>query len=89
MGYGYSENSDGCSYLLRICFIYETNVSASQSWIPLQVVDCEQGAFWFTNKPVQIKILSILKLVSFESLAGSDFSQWGTQTEACCERNLQ
>ena len=27
---------------------------------------------------VQIKILSILKLVSFESLAGNDFSEWGT-----------
>jgi len=37
-----------------------------------------QGAFWFTNKRVQIKILSILKLVSFESLAGNDFSKQGT-----------
>ena len=39
MCYGYSENSGGCSYLLRICFIYRTNVSVSRSWIPLQVVD--------------------------------------------------
>ena len=31
----------------------------------------------FTNKRVQIKILSILKLVSFESLAGNNFSEWG------------
>ena len=31
-----SENSYGCSYLLRICFIYGTNVSVSRSWIPLQ-----------------------------------------------------
>ena len=77
-----------CSYLLGICFIYGTNVSVSQSWIPLQVVNREQGAFWFTNKRVQIKILSILKLVSFESLAGNDFSEWGTQAEAPCERNL-
>ena len=47
-----------------------------------------QGAFWFTNKRVQIKILSILKVVSFESLAGNDFSERGTQAEAHCERNL-
>ena len=37
---------------------------------------------------MQIKILSILKLVSFESLAGNDFSERGTQAEAHCERNL-
>ena len=37
---------------------------------------------------MQIKILSILKLVSFESLAGNDFSERGTQVEAHCERNL-
>ena len=47
-----------------------------------------QGAFLFTNKRVQIKILSILKVVSFESLAGNDFSERGTQAEAHCERNL-
>ena len=34
-------------------------------------------------------ILSILKLVSFESLARNDISQWGTQVKARCERNLQ
>ena len=34
---------------------------------------------------MQIKILSILKLVSFESLAGNDFSEWGTQAEAHCK----
>ena len=89
MCYGYSENSDGCSYLLRICFIYRTNVSVSRSWIPLQVVDSEQGVFWLTNKRVQIKILSTLKLVWFESLSGNDFSERGTQVEAHCERNLQ
>ena len=91
MCHGNSENSYGCSYLLRICFIYGTNVSVSQSWISLQVVDreqCVECAFWFTNKRVQIKILSILKLVSFESLAGNDFSERGTQAEAHCERNL-
>ena len=88
---GNSENSDGCSYLLRICFIYGTNVSVSQSWISLQVVDREQSvecAFWVTNQQVQIKILSILKLFSFGSLAGNDFSERGTQAEALCERNL-
>ena len=42
----------------------------------------------FTDKRVQIQILSILKLVSFESLAGNDFSERGTQAEAHCERNL-
>ena len=31
MCYGNSENSYGCSYLLRICFIYGTNVSLSRS----------------------------------------------------------
>ena len=83
-----SENSGGCSYLLRICFICGTNVSVLQSWIPLQVADHEQGAFWFTNKRVQIKILSTLKLVSFESLAGNDFSERGSQAETHCKRNL-
>ena len=37
---------------------------------------------------VQIKIPSILKVVLFESLAGNDFSERGTQAEAHCERNL-
>ena len=54
-----------------------TNVSVSQSSISLQVVDreqCVECAFEFANKRVQIKILSILKLVSFESSAENDFS---------------
>ena len=91
MCHGNSENSDGCSYLLRICFVYGTNVSVSQSWISLQVVDreqCVEYAFWFTDKRVQIKILSILKLFWFKSLAGNDFSERRTQAEAHCERNL-
>ena len=57
----------------------------------LQVVNreqCVERAFWFTNKRVQIKIPSILKPVSFESLAGNDFSERCTQAEAHCERNL-
>ena len=33
---------------------------------------------------MQIKILSILKVVSFESLAGNDFCERGTQAEALC-----
>ena len=33
-------------------------------------------------------MLSILKVVSFESLAGNDFSERGTQAQAHCERNL-
>ena len=37
---------------------------------------------------MQIKILSILKVISFESLAGNDFSERYTQAEAHCERNL-
>ena len=44
--------------------------------------------FWFTNKRVQIKILSILKLISFESLAANDFSERGTQAEAHCESSI-
>ena len=31
MCHGNSENSYGCSYLLRICFIYGTNVRVSRS----------------------------------------------------------
>ena len=42
-----------------------------------------------TNAEVQIKILSILKLVSFESLAWNDFSERGTQAEAHSEKKLQ
>ena len=42
-----------------------------------------------TNAGVQIKILSILKLVSFESLAGNDFSERDTQAEAHCEKKPQ
>ena len=53
MCHGNSENLDGFSYLLRIYFIYRTNVSVSRSWIPLGVVDREQGVFWLTNKRVQ------------------------------------
>ena len=37
---------------------------------------------------MQIKILSILKLVSFESLFGNEFSERDAQEEAHCERNL-
>ena len=37
---------------------------------------------------MQIKILSILKVVLFDSLARDDFSERGTQAEAHCERNL-
>ena len=33
-------------------------------------------------------LISILKLVSFESLAGNDISERGTQAEAQCERNF-
>ena len=69
--------------------LYLQNVSVWRSWIPLQVVDCEQGVFRLTNKQVQIKILSILKMGSFESLSGNDLSERGTQAEAHCERNFQ
>ena len=48
----------------------------------------KQGAFWFTNKRVEIKTLSMLQMVWFESLAGNDFSERGAQQEAHCERNL-
>ena len=86
MCYGNSENSCGCSYLLRICFIYGKwvyrGVEPSASCWPLT------RCISFTNKRVQIKILSILKLVSFESLARNDVSERGMQAEAHCERNL-
>ena len=35
-----------------------------------------------------IKTLSILKMLSFECLAGNDSSERGAQVEAHCERNL-
>ena len=63
-------------------------MSVSWTRIPLQVVDLQQGAFWLINKRVQVEILSMLKLVSFESLAKNDFSELGTQAKAHCERNL-
>ena len=63
-------------------------MKASWSRISLQVVDLEQGAFWFTDKRMQVEILSMLKLVSFESLAKNDFSERDKQAEAHCERNL-
>ena len=88
MYHGNSENSDGCPYLLRICLIYGTYVRVSRSWVPMQVVNFEEGAFWFTNKQVQVESLSMLKLVSFERLARNDFSERGTQAESHCERNL-
>ena len=58
-------------------------------WVHRRVdVDRQQGAFWFTNKRVQIRIPSVLKVVLFESIAGNDFSERRTQAEAHCERNL-
>ena len=44
--------------------------------------------FDLQKKRVQIKILSILKLVSFKSLTGNDLSERGTLAEAQCERKL-
>ena len=89
MCHGNSENSYGCSDILWICFIYGTNVSVSRSWILCKLLTANKVPFdQFTNKRVQIKILSILKLVSFASLAGNDFSEQGTQAKAHCERNL-
>ena len=37
---------------------------------------------------MQVEILSMFKLVSFESLARNDVSEWGSQAEAHCKRNL-
>ena len=62
------------------------NVSVSRSRFPLQIVHLEQGAFWFTNKRVEVEILFMFKLFSFESLAGNDFSERGTQAETHCMR---
>ena len=41
-----------------------------------------------TNECRSKYVLSILKVVSFESLVGNDFSERGTQAEAHCERSL-
>ena len=61
----------------------------SRSRIPLQVVDLEQGAFSFTNKRVQVEILSMLKLVQFESLTGNDFSERGTEAVGSLRKKPQ
>ena len=76
MCHGNSENSDDCLYL-RIFLIYGTNVSVSQSRIPLQVYQQTNAS----RNTVHVKTR-----VSFESLAGNDFSERGTQAEAHCER---
>ena len=57
--HGNSENSDGCSYFLRICFIYGTNLSMSRSWIPLQVADREEGAFWYKKTSANQNIVHL------------------------------
>ena len=88
MCHGNSENSCGCSCLLRICFIHRKWVYRGvESLCKLLTANKVPFDFIPTNG-VQIKILSILKLVSFESLAGNDFSERGTQAEAHNERNL-
>ena len=87
MCHGSSENSYGCSYLLRICFIYGKWVYRGVESL-CKLLTANKVPFDLPTKGVQIKILSILKLVSFESLAGNDFSERGTQAEAHCERNL-
>ena len=45
--------------------------------------------FDLLTKREQIKIQSILKLVSFENLAGNDFSERSTQAEAHREKKPQ
>ena len=45
MCHGNSENSYGCSYLVRICFIYGTNVSVSGSWILCKLLTANKGAY--------------------------------------------
>ena len=87
MCHGNSENSYGCSYLLRICFIYEKWVYRGVESL-YKLLTAKKVPFDLPKKRVQIRILSILKLVSFESLAGNDFSERGTQAEAHFERNL-
>ena len=73
--------------VVHICFIYGKWVYRGVESL-CKLLTANKVQFWFTNKRVQTKILSILKLVSFESLAGNDFSERGTQAEAHCERNL-
>ena len=54
-----------------------------------KLLTTKKGAFWFTNKRVQIKILSILKLVSFESLARNDFFERCTQAGGSLRKKPQ
>ena len=53
-----------------------------------KLLTAKKVPFDLPKKRVQIRILSILKLVSFESLAENDFPERGTQAEARCERNV-
>ena len=75
-----SQNSNGCPYLFRICFIYGTNADRGVESLCRLLTANKMS--WFTNKQVQVKILSIkshnspimalvsiLKLVSFERYA--------------------
>ena len=73
MCHGNSENSCGCSYLLRICLIYGKWVYREVESL-CKLLTANKVHFDLpTNVGVQIKILSILKLVSFKSLTEKNF----------------
>ena len=80
---GNSEKSNGCPYLLRICTIHGTNESVSRESL------CRTRCLLiYQQTSARQNTVTILKLVSFERLAGKDFFERGTQAEAHCERNL-
>ena len=71
MCHGNSENSNSCTYFLRICSIYGTNLSELRSWKPQQVVDREENAFFIA---VQGIFVGIIIKASAASLKVTDLS---------------
>ena len=55
--HGNSENSNGCTYFLRICSIYGTNLSELRSRKPQQVVDREENAFFIAVQGIFVEII--------------------------------
>ena len=90
MCHGNSENSYGCSYLLRICFIYGKWVYRGVESL-CKLLTANKVPFDLPNQQASANQNTVhLKLVSFESLAGNDFCERGTytQAEAHCESSI-
>ena len=71
MCHGNSENWNSCTYFLRFCSIYGTNLSELRSWKPQQVVDREENAFFIA---VQGIFVGIIIKASAASLKVTDLS---------------